>query len=123
MSKAKAQRTAQPSDGGFLLPGHQGRASARPPDGSDMIVQFPKGRGITPNEAALLHIKYAMENVIAWHHECTALPVEMNGVRLREIAAAFEYGRALVRYFGERSSTHHCKQPAPQLRRKLEQDT
>ena len=123
MSKAKAQRTAQPSSGGFLLPGHQGRVSARPAHGSLMILQFPKARVISPDEAALLHIKYAMENVIAWHHECAASSVEMNGARLREIAAAFGYGRALVRYFGERSSTHHCKQPAPQLRRKQEQDT
>jgi hypothetical protein len=65
-----------------------------------MIYQFPKARGISPDEAALLHIKYAMENVIAWHHACTATSVEMDEARLREIAAAFGYGRALVGYFG-----------------------
>jgi hypothetical protein len=93
MSKAKAKRAAQPSDGGFLLPGHQQCWWPAKPkmQGSAMKILDPENLPFPPNQDAMDYVMRAIASVLAWKHP--AIRATRNSIEnLKIVYEAMTYG-------------------------------
>jgi hypothetical protein len=102
MSKAKVQRAAQPSVGGFLTPRSPAALVAAKPkmQGSNSMNDNFETRKIPlpQSHEALDHIRDAINSVINCQRDPYYLPMPGDLATLRSILAAFGYGRAITEF-------------------------